>query len=492
MALQDSVKQFAADFDDLSVATSGLNSSVLGKRYPNYSMSLTEFFLRADELRSLSYKILGIQNAAKGQTVRNLIADRILIFTQIVDAISGATRGVSAAFKVTNANGGFARIDDGDGNLYSKNNTPAGIANHLNSAWKQFPRVLEVVAPILAVTRPKFDESTSALKTLQQDIETLRGLVVSAEKIHNELKADRTKSQEEIKSISEFAENAEKTDGMILQIHNTAQSRQAEISQYHAATKDIRENAARLESEITAFQPKYELFRDNLASREQELKTLQEMLEDQITRSEAFLREVQSAKDRSEAILGIATGAGLSQSYMREKELLSRELHVAQRQFLWSNIFLLCLFLFGIAGLPLLGKYFNIDLPNIFELRSDAGETLLKLLSSLAPKIAWLLPGIFLVGYWARRIGALARLREQYTHKVTVAASVEGFRRQSPKYSEGMVAIAYETLIAQSSDLKSANDAGLAGQVPDQPSWVFDKLLGRLKRKTQEPANPES
>ena len=93
----------------------------------------------------------------------------------------------------------------------------------------------------------------------------------------------------------------------------------------------------------------------------------------------------------------------------------------------------------------------------------------------------------FLVGYWARRIGALARLREQYTHKVTVAASVEGFRRQSPKYAEGMVAAAYEMLIVHAPDAKGASDTGIAGQIPDQPSSVFDRLLGRIKRRSDPP-----
>jgi hypothetical protein len=68
--------------------------------------------------------------------------------------------------------------------------------------------------------------------------------------------------------------------------------------------------------------------------------------------------------------------------------------------------------------------------------------------SNLASRFLVILPGLLLIGFAARRHAALFNLREQYSHKWAIAASVEGFKTQAPNYKEPIAAAVFTELLA--------------------------------------------
>jgi len=102
---------------------------------------------------------------------------------------------------------------------------------------------------------------------------------------------------------------------------------------------------------------------------------------------------------------------------------------------------------------------------------------------SIVSRLFVVLPAALLVHFFSRKQNELFRLKEEYTHKFSVAASLHGFKIESPKYYEEITAAAFNELLK--------NPAATPNPQPEagtQLTWAqrliepvvkkyFDKLL---------------
>ncbi|MGO4389079.1 hypothetical protein AB4Y85_16230 [Microvirga sp. 2YAF29] len=78
---------------------------------------------------------------------------------------------------------------------------------------------------------------------------------------------------------------------------------------------------------------------------------------------------------------------------------------------------------------------------------ASTGTAAIQAFTNMASRFLVILPGLLLIGFAAKRHSALFRLREQYSHKWAIAASVEGFKTQAPAYQEQIAAAVFTELL---------------------------------------------
>lgn len=84
---------------------------------------------------------------------------------------------------------------------------------------------------------------------------------------------------------------------------------------------------------------------------------------------------------------------------------------------------------------------------SLFGVDAPAGVAAIQALTNVASRFLVILPGLLLIGFAAKRHSALFKLREQYSHKWAIAASVEGFKTQAPNYKEPIAAAVFTELL---------------------------------------------
>ena len=173
-------------------------------------------------------------------------------------------------------------------------------------------------------------------------------------------------------------------------------------------------------------------------------------------RMNAQKREIEKVIDRSDKMLSQATTAGLSTVFEKTHSEFDRELEVARRSFQRAigRIVLVALpYLFYVLTTKLSDTIF---LAQSIEENADSFFTIL----SGAEVFSGITIVIFLVTVpliWAARFAAarhekIFKLREHYKYKYSLAMSVEGFKKQAPKYEDQIAAITFSHLLLYPED----------------------------------------
>ena len=95
-------------------------------------------------------------------------------------------------------------------------------------------------------------------------------------------------------------------------------------------------------------------------------------------------------------------------------------------------------------ALNVFGVYFPPILPTGGE---QTGPLAIRVLAGLGSRALVLLPSILLLAFTSRRHSALFQLREEYSHKYNIAASVNGFKQQAPDYEQPIAAAVFLELL---------------------------------------------
>lgn len=113
---------------------------------------------------------------------------------------------------------------------------------------------------------------------------------------------------------------------------------------------------------------------------------------------------------------------------------------------------------------------------------TPTGSIAVQVLAGLGSRGLLILPALLLAGFAAHRHSALFRLREEYSHKYSMAASVQGFKIQAPSFQEPIAAAVFTELLhnpaATMDKLQSANRNGFVDKL------IMPRVEEALKRAT--------
>lgn len=266
------------------------------------------------------------------------------------------------------------------------------------------------------------DEATDTKKKIDAIEEQLSGHESEAARIKEEGANDR-------KSISEYL-------GEVTQ-------KQAEINGIHTAAVSLKEQVASYEGQFDAFQKQLDAREENILNGQKNLDDLIGRI--QLRQIELVQQEavVQNLIVNGETMLEVTTDAGLAGAFSKRVTILDGELEKARTYFGFAIGTLF------VSALPLAFHIFPgfsalIGLADADTAQQTAGQ----FAASASARMAIMLPAVWLTMFAGGRHARLFRLREQYAHKFSIAASVDGFKKQAEGYEGAIAAETYMRLAA--------------------------------------------
>jgi hypothetical protein len=226
-------------------------------------------------------------------------------------------------------------------------------------------------------------------------------------------------------------------------------------------------------SNVTTTEATVSAVAGRLGQADQRLKELEGRFEADQNLVAARITEVQRLTDDAESMLKGATVAGLAKAFDDERRDIDRRMGRAFVGFI-SGIGLLLIMSSVIVA-------YVLGIQSIGPLKlSGTGSTVVGMvtLPGILSRALILLAPFWLTLFSARRYAQLFALRQQYSHKYNLAFSVEGFKKQAPKYGEEIAAIVFQAI--STNPFRSPSAIQSMGESPLQS---FPDLAGSIQER---------
>lgn len=257
-------------------------------------------------------------------------------------------------------------------------------------------------------------------------------------------------------TISSTLEEIDKVREEILESVSSAQSNVAEIEKFHEDLENLKSELEEIRSESVKGEERYSI----------------------------LLKHVSDLVLEAEAMVSGATTAGLAKAFDDERKMLSTSMKWALFSFIVGIIFLflttilLAAYVFEVP-IELFG--YNLGQQGVTPERGDEIT-----LAGVLSRTVILTAPFWLTLFSSRRYRNLFDLRQQYTHKYSMAFSVDGFKQQAPAYSEQMAAWVFQ--VVSEAPVTTKNSKGLGDSpIPDIRA-VVDPHLERFGKLNPNPA----
>lgn len=265
---------------------------------------------------------------------------------------------------------------------------------------------------------------SQALAEVGREMESFRN---DARKYAKSGKESAINASDSEKEAQNFMTRAEAVFSKIQALQQETEREASNINNLIAQIKNVGASAGTLEQQIIGYQSKFDAFQSQLDSRlkmflEFETKTKQAEKENQQRES-----EIDRLISKADTMIRGATTAGLSKSLEDTRDLYSKRMYWARIGFFFSIAFI------SISAFPLVGHL----LPGLFGNWGPAvSEQTLNSKFGVIGKIFLLLPATWLTVFFTKSFAEFFHLEREYAHKAALAKSVEGFKREAPKYEE--------------------------------------------------------
>lgn len=258
-------------------------------------------------------------------------------------------------------------------------------------------------------------------------------------------------------------------------IHNLQQQATTESSSVTALVERIKtvgSGAESLEQNVTSYQAKFSNFDQNLSERLNDLMEFE-------ARKDGFLRANQEREDEIErltreadAMIKGATTAGLAKSLEDARARYESRLNSSRKGFF------VAVALLAFSALPLaahlLPGLFGAWIPGLDPEKDGSPFGVLG-------KVLLLLPATWLTAFFTKNYAELFHTEREYAHKAALAMSVDGFKRQAPKYEEEITAEVFMEIRQNPGHGRDVEPA--THPLYDVLSKTVEKVLGDKKGK---------
>jgi hypothetical protein len=354
--------------------------------------------------------------------------------------------------------GGASRFDASAGVLHMHDGNTIGIAQLIGDLQTKFDAALEPYLMIASAVQPR------GIGTLAAASRTVTEKAIEAEKLFAELEKSKLAWASHLERIEAGKQNFDALDTEakrvleeVEKVRKTVDENATKVGVAVTVTEELRAEATTLEATITSYQDKFNSFEKLLEKRQTALDSGNEALSQLTGELQKEKEKIVGLVSKAEEMLGGATTAGLASTYKGQADDVNGQLNTARS---WYYVSIALLIASAAVALNLLGSV-GIGLPIFPSFTADTptGTIAVQALSALGSRGLLILPALLLAGFTSRRHAALFRLREEYSHKYTAAASVQGFKIQAPTYDESIAAAVFAELLknpAQSLDQPKA------------------------------------
>jgi hypothetical protein len=311
---------------------------------------------------------------------------------------------------------------------------------------------------------------------------TINGIKTKSENILSDLEETSTEAVQTLDSIRELEDQANESKDSISSIHKVAIEIQSLMEERQKNIESINVIAEGLKEGVNEYKDNLKEFDDALEARNALMSDLEKRHNDLITNNEELALKITELNENAEEMLSGATTSGLANEFSTYRDVLKTSVRYAAWAF-YGSIALLLIFsvpLIIMVVPPLAGI-----LETIFKFPNDtlapvigaADPSDFKLLADTSARLLLVLPFFWLATFMSKRHGRLFRLREHYAYKRSIAASVEGFKKQAPNYADEIAAAAFLELT-----FNPAERMDKGGEEERIPNPIIQWILTRLEK----------
>lgn len=454
---------------------------------------LSEWYLPSDASVSMLSILIEAASAAKfaGSVTKSrashMPASRLIELNNNVSSLSEALeRFVSMATDLSNDNRPlkFYRTGVVEGQLTGERYYDFGVVitdiYHRIDGVRNSPALIGIVVNDAAAER-RYEQSISevarkAKSTSEEISELLNAASAQSKEIEENLDSVKKSSAELSVSWDQKQELLSEIESSLVATKEEAENHKASISSAMDDINKLRDELVETSSAAHSSATEIEKFHADLENVRSELERIELEARKGEDSHKVLINKVSDLVAEAEAMVSGATTAGLAKAFDEERRRLSKSMSWALFSFfvgiafLFLTTILLAAYVFEIP-IELFG--YNVGQNGVTPERGDEIT-----LAGVLSRTVILTAPFWLTLFSSRRYRNLFDLRQQYTHKYSMAFSVDGFKQQAPTYSEQMAAWVFQ--VVSEAPVSTKSSKGLGGSpIPDIRA-VVDPHLERF------------
>jgi hypothetical protein len=373
------------------------------------------------------------------------------------------------ALKDTNGNLALQVVQQDGGVIANVDMT--GNFQPMDAALGQLTTHLALLLPLCrAEAVGDLSARAAALGDLNRDMERLRD---QAKRIADAATASASTIDGKEKEAQALVTQAEALLAKITAHQLQATTDASSVTTLVEKIKTIGASADTLEKMVAGHTSSVEAFQAQLNARNTEFEKFQS--DTKVAREENAKRdaEIERLMKQSDAMISGATTAGLAKSIEDTRARYERRMTSARHGFYVAVALLV------ISAIPLV---FHL-LPGLFGAWASSGpQERDSSPYAFVGRIFLLLPATWLTAFFAKSYASFFDLEREYAHKAALAMSVDGFKRQAPKYEDEITAEVFM-------EIRTNPGNGDATPPASHPLYdVLAKVVGKfLDRKSEDP-----
>lgn len=329
---------------------------------------------------------------------------------------------------IRDANNNFSwQLFDADSNIANQD-VSSGFAQMQSS----LNHLMNYTAQLLPLCKTEGVADLSARAQAMGDvIREIEGLRNEAKKLAKSAEQGAAGATAKDKAAQVVLAQVEAIYAKLQAIQQQAIEDSASVTALVTQIKTTGTDAQTLEQQISAYRVKLDVFQSELDDRQEqfsEFETNTQKVQEESTKREA---EIDRLTKLADTMIKGATTAGLSTSLEEARKRYETRMNSAKHGFYFAVAVLIASALPIVAQLVpgLFGSWFPMPDPNPEEP-----------LYAVLGKIFLLLPATWLTAFFTKSYAEYFHLEREYAHKAALAKSVDGFKRQAPKYEEEITA----------------------------------------------------
>lgn len=367
--------------------------------------------------------------------------------------------------KVRDANEAFALQMFVDDVAYSSIDLTAYF-KHVRAAVHALFQTLGAVIPLckadavtdLSVRAEYFGDIVRQVDTLRRQAERSANIAMSFEAKGEKVEA----------GIRELLATTETIVANVRELQLQATTDASSVSTLVEQIKTIGSVASSLEATVDSYKSKFEAFHAELDARNVAFLRFEEQTRSAKEQSTAREKDIDRLTSLADEMISGATTAGLSNSLEQTRARYETRMNKARMGFVGSVVFL------GLTAVPLAAHLLPGLFGGIFPSTTDVSHNTWY---GVLGKVLLMIPATWLTGFFTKSFADSFHLEREYAHKAALAMSVDGFKRQAPKYEEEITAEVF--LEIRNNPAKDSKVEPAAHPLYDVLSKVVDKALKR-------------
>lgn len=444
--MENQLNDLRARADDLTAAVSlileGLGPIPETVTWSPTSLTFAELVSRADNLASLTQEL-----AANGPDRFLLVpTNRITELRDRVLAITASASTLATQLGEIESLGGVRSFDAASGIVFLNNGGSFSLLGLAQDLQVRLDTALDTYLLISVAVQPRgIGTLAGASRAVTTKAAEAAALVDQLTKTSAEWRASLEVSHAASAKLSSLESETSRIFGEIEKARRTVEENAAKATVSTATVEEVRAQAAALEANVNSYQTSFDAFQRQLEAREKTIATGERRLLEVQAELATEQAKVTALIGQAEQMLGGATTAGLSSAFETKAAQVDTQLQGARFWYYGSIGLLILSVAVALNGLAFIG----ISIPSLptFPVGTPTGTIAVQALSALGLRGLVVLPALLLAGFTAHRHSTLFRLREEYSHKYTAAASVQGFKLQAPSFEESIAAAVFAEVI---------------------------------------------